>query len=437
MLQQLAKHIDTNFSFLKEKKLLIAISGGIDSVVLTHLLKQLNHTISLAHCNFQLRNDQSNLDEESVKKLGKTLNITVFSTRFETSKYASENKLSTQLAARKLRYDWFDELIKKHDFDYVLTGHHADDNLETVLINLTRGTGLDGLTGIPPVNGKIVRPLLIFSREQIEEFALKNDIKWREDASNSEIKYVRNKIRHQVIPVLKELNPSLLKAHHKTTDFLKQSQQIIVDKMEEVSAKIISKDNDLLKINISELLKLSTPKAYLYQLLKDYKFTEWNDVYKLIYAQSGKKVSTNYHTLLKDRDFLLLLHTNKKKPPENEQITIHRQTTKITSPVNLFFENDPKSTFININCILVDKNSLNYPLSIRKWETGDYFYPTGMIGKKKVSKYFKDEKLSIFEKESTWLLCTNDNEIIWIIGKRQDRRFLSSNETTELLRITN
>ena len=437
MLQQLAKHIATNFSFLKEKKLLVAISGGVDSVVLTHLLQQLNYTISLAHCNFQLRNDQSNLDEESVKELGKTLNITVFSTRFETNKYASEHKLSTQLAARKLRYNWFDDLLKKHHFDYLLTGHHADDNLETVLINLTRGTGLDGLTGIPPINGKIIRPLLVFSREQIEEFALNNGIKWREDASNSEIKYVRNKIRHQVIPVLKELNPSLLKAHQKTTNFLKQSQQIIVDKMKETSLKTVSIDGDLVKINISELLKLSNPKAYLYQLLKDYKFTEWNDVYHLIYAQSGKKVSTISHTLLKDRDFLLLLRTDNKINAENERITINKQNINITNPINLLFEDVTKKNIFDVNTIFVDKNSLNYPLYIRKWKTGDYFYPTGMLGKKKVSKYFKDEKLSVFEKNNTWLLCTNDNDIIWIIGKRQDRRFLSSNETTELLRIIN
>jgi len=174
MLQQLAKHIDHNFLFLKDKKLLIAISGGVDSVVLTHLLNQLKYDISLAHCNFQLRSDQSDLDEKFIKDLGKELEISVFSTLFETSKYAAKNKLSTQLAARKLRYNWFDELLKKHDFDYVLTGHHADDNLETVLINLTRGTGLDGLTGIPAVNRTIVRPLLIFSREKIEKFALEN-----------------------------------------------------------------------------------------------------------------------------------------------------------------------------------------------------------------------------------------------------------------------
>ncbi|SOS47717.1 tRNA lysidine(34) synthetase TilS [Tenacibaculum dicentrarchi] len=437
MLQQLAKHIDHNFLFLKDKKLLIAISGGVDSVVLTHLLNQLKYDISLAHCNFQLRSDQSDLDEKFIKDLGKELEISVFSTLFETSKYAAKNKLSTQLAARKLRYNWFDELLKKHDFDYVLTGHHADDNLETVLINLTRGTGLDGLTGIPAVNRTIVRPLLIFSREKIEKFALENNIKWREDASNAETKYLRNKIRHQVIPILKELNPSLLKAHQKTTDFLKQSQQIITDKVDEISLKIVCKQGNLLKIDISEVLKLSNPKAYLYQLLKDYKFTEWEDVHQLIYGQSGKKISSNSHILLKDRGFLLLQNIDKNKILEKEQFSIHKENTKVTSPIKLELTEVDKKTSFNKNTIFVDKILLNYPLTIRRWKTGDYFYPTGMLGKKKVSKYFKDEKLSLFDKKNIWLLCTNDDNIIWIIGKRQDRRFLPSNETTELLRIIN
>ncbi|WBX70914.1 tRNA lysidine(34) synthetase TilS [Tenacibaculum retecalamus] len=437
MLQQLAEHIDTHFSFLKEKKLLIAISGGIDSVVLTHLLHQLNFTISLAHCNFQLRDEDSNLDELSVKELANKLNIPFFSVLFETSKYAKENKLSTQIAARKLRYNWFDELIKENNFDYILTGHHADDNLETFLINLTRGTGLDGLTGIPAVNGKIVRPLLNFSREQIEIYATDNNIQWREDASNSEVKYIRNKIRHQIVPLLKELNPSLLKTHHKTTEFLKQSQQIVTDRIAEVSSKILSKKGDLLKVNILELLKLSDPKPYLFQLLKAYKFTEWNDVYNLIYAQSGKKITTNSYTLLKDRDFLLLLPTNKEDTTENERVIICNDEKRITKPIHLLFENALKNTIIDINCIFVDKNLLNYPLVIRKRKAGDYFYPTGMLGKKKVSKYFKDEKLSLFDKNNTWLLCSKDDEIIWIIGKRQDKRFLPSNKTTQLLRITN
>ena len=206
MLQKLAKHIDEQFPFLKEKKLLVAISGGVDSVVLTHLLHQLHFNISLAHCNFNLRGTESDLDEVFVKELGESLNIQTFTTHFNTNKYAVKNKLSTQLAARELRYNWFNSLSQENIFDYILTAHHADDNLETFIINLSRGTGLEGLTGIPPINENIVRPLLVFPREEIVTFAKNNNIEWREDKSNAETKYLRNKIRHQPSP---RKNPQL------------------------------------------------------------------------------------------------------------------------------------------------------------------------------------------------------------------------------------
>lgn len=436
MLQQLAKHIDEQFSFLKEKKLLIAISGGVDSVVLTHFLHQLQFNISLAHCNFQLRGKESDLDEMFVKELGKSFNIQTFTTRFNTNEYATKNKLSTQLAARELRYSWFDSLSQKNNFDYILTAHHADDNLETFLINLSRGTGLEGLTGIPPINKNIIRPLLIFSREEIVAFAKNNNIKWREDESNSETKYLRNKIRHQIVPTLKELNDSVLKNFNKTIDHLKESQQIIDDKIADITHEIVSKEGDLLKINIEKLLKLSNPKAYLYQLLKSYKFTEWNDVYNLIYAQSGKQILTKFYTLLKDRDFLLLLRTNEKSSFEKEYFIIREENKEITAPIKLQLKKVLKKTNINKENIYVDYELLNFPLKLRRWKSGDFFYPKGMIGRKKVSKYFKDEKISIVNKNKIWLLCSSKNEVIWIVGKRQDRRFLPTEKTTKLLKIS-
>ena len=436
MLQKLAKHIDEQFPFLKEKKLLVAISGGVDSVVLTHLLHQLKFDISLAHCNFQLRSEESHKDEEFVKNLGKKLNLNTYTIRFNTNEYAANNKLSTQLAARELRYSWFEKLSNEHSFSHLLTAHHADDNLETFLINLSRGTGLEGLTGIPPINGSIVRPLLVFSREEILNYAKQNNIEWREDQSNSEIKYLRNKIRHQVTPILKELNASTLKNFNKTIDHLKESQQIIDDKIEEVAHEIIAKEGDLLKINIEKLLKLSNPKPYLYQLLKPYEFKEWNDVYNLIYAQSGKQILTKNYTLLKDRDFLLLLRTSEKSSDEEEVYTIREENKEITAPIRLLLKRVQKKTDTDQKSIYVDNELLSYPLKLRRWNSGDFFYPAGMLGKKKISKYFKDEKISIINKNKIWLLCSSKNEIIWIIGKRQDRRFLPTEKTTKLLQIS-
>ena len=223
MLQKFKQHLHQNFPFLKGSKLLIAISGGIDSVVLAHLCSQLNLNFSLCHCNFNLRGQESDDDEAFVKSLVKTLKTPVYTTSFETEKYAKKNKISIQVAARNLRYTWFYELIDSKGYDYVLTAHNTNDNLETFIINLTRGTGLEGFTGIPPVNQKSIRPLLAFSRDEIILFAIKNEIIWREDKSNASVKYVRNKVRHKVIPILKELNPHVLESFQNTIEYLNES----------------------------------------------------------------------------------------------------------------------------------------------------------------------------------------------------------------------
>ncbi|WP_373941551.1 tRNA lysidine(34) synthetase TilS [Polaribacter sejongensis] len=435
MLKKLENHIHKNLPFLKDKKLLIAISGGVDSVVLAHLLSALKFNISLAHCNFNLRPIECDIDEEFVKNLGKNLNTEVFTIHFNTTKFAKENKQSTQIAARNLRYDWFNQLIEKHQFDFILTAHHADDNLETFLINLTRGAGLDGLTGIPEINGNIVRPLLKFSREEILAFVKENNIAWREDKSNASTKYIRNKIRHQILPVLKGINPSLLETFEKTTAHLKESQQIIEDKIGEISSEAIASENSISKIDISKIEKLSNPKAYLYQLLKDYNFTEWDDVADLLSAQSGKQIISKTHTLLKDRSFLLL---SKKVFSAVPKITIEidENTTIITAPIHLKIEEVQEKSIENKQTIYVDKQLLKFPLKLRRWQDGDFFYPSGMTEKKKLSKYFKDEKFSLLQKQNTWLLCNNDNAIIWIIGSRKDNRFNKNEATDELLKIS-
>jgi tRNA(Ile)-lysidine synthase len=426
MLQKLSNLIQQNFPFLKDKKLLIAISGGIDSVVLTHLLSTLNFDISLAHCNFNLRGTESDLDTVFVKDLAKKLGIHCFTTSFETERIAKENKESTQIAARNLRYSWFQEIRQENKFDYILTAHHADDNLETFLINLTRGSGLDGFTGIPEINGNIIRPLLKFSREEIEVFAKEEKISWREDHSNTSTKYVRNKIRHNILPVLKEINPSLLDTFSRTLGHLQESTQIISDRIEAVSQKVVLKENDIIKFRIDEIQQLSNPKAYVYQLLRAYSFTEFNDVYNLLSAQAGKQVFSKTHVILKDRDFLILSKrevASKRQEAQELEFHISKNTAQITDPIHLTFEEVAAQKIQNKNTIYVSKESLKFPLIVRKWRNGDYFHPTGMQGKKKLSKYFKDEKLSLLEKNNTWLLCNNNDAIIWIINRRQDSRF--------------
>jgi tRNA(Ile)-lysidine synthase len=433
MLEKLQQHLNYKFSFLKEKKLLIAISGGVDSVVLTHLFHQLNFDISLAHCNFNLRGTESDKDEFLVKELGEKLNLKTFTKSFETENFASENQLSTQVAARNLRYNWFQEISIKHQFDFVLTAHQADDNLETFLINLTRGTGLEGLTGIPELNNNILRPLLVFSRDEIENFATKNNIDWREDKSNASNKYVRNKIRNQVVPILKEINPTLLDSFQKTSDYLKESQQIIDASISDFKKKVLKEtENSNLKIDISKIQEANNPKAYLYQLLKEFGFTEWKDVTNLLTAQSGKEVHSRTHRLLKDRGFLII--SKKEEIKSNNNFLISENTLEIRSPIHLKIAAVSKMEKENKSTIYLDKNSITFPLTLRKWKYGDFFYPKGMQGKKKISKFFKDEKFSLIDKENTWLLCS-ENNIIWVIGKRQDNRFFANEKTKSILKI--
>ena len=429
-------HINNNLSILKEGKLLIAISGGIDSVVLAHLCSQMELQFSLAHCNFNLRAEESQKDEAFVVSLAETLGVELFVQHFDTEVYAKAHKCSIQMAARELRYDWFKELAQQLKFDYVLTAHHADDNLETFLINFTRGTGLNGLTGIPMVNDNIVRPLLPFSRIQIEALAKANQITWREDASNASRKYLRNKLRHEVVPILKEINPQLLDGFQNTLSHLNDTQLIVEDQLLNFKKRaIISKDDLGTTYKISEFKAVKNPKTYLFELFKNYGFTEWNDIADLLDAQSGKLVKSNSHRLIKHREFLVLTtlcHSERSEKP----LLISENDSHVETPFGalLFGEVDTISETSN-NTIYVDKDLLQFPLELRLWKAGDTFQPLGMTGKKKISKYLKDEKASLVEKENTWVLTT-DNKVVWVVGKRVDERFKVKKTTKTILKVT-
>jgi tRNA(Ile)-lysidine synthase len=446
MKSELKAHIKEHLPFLKDKKLLVAVSGGIDSVVLTHLLYKLDFEISLAHCNFSLRGKESNKDEEFVVELGEKLQIPTYTIKFDTESEATKKGISTQMAARALRYNWFSEILTKHKLDYIVTAHQKDDVIETVLINLTRGTGLDGLTGIPEINGNIVRPMLHFTRNEILIYATHKKLVWREDSSNSSIKYIRNKIRHKVVPFLKEINPNLLDTFTNTLENFKNSQEIVKDRIQNVREKTMTVINNDFHFNILELKKLNNPKIYLYELLKEFGFTEWDDVTELLDAQSGKQVFSKTHRLLKDRDSLIvseILNSN-----DTIAIEITNNTMAIDNPIALTFEkidipfdtkNHQNKVFSELfsnekDTISIDYDKLTFPLIIRKWQKGDYFFPIGLQGKKKLSKFFKDEKVSLIAKENTWLLCS-ENDIVWVIGKRLDDRFKVTKTTSCILKI--
>lgn len=432
MLEKLKIHIDTHLSFLHEKKLLVACSGGMDSVALADLLKKLNFTIALAHCNFSLRGSESDEDETFVLNLADKYSIPIFTETFETERFASEHKMSIQMAARELRYQWFEEIANDFKFDYVLTGHHADDDLETFFINLSRGTGLRGLTGIPEVNDQIIRPLKPFSRNEILEYAKKEKLYWREDSSNSKTDYLRNKIRLEVLPNYKKIGDTVVKSFQKTQENLLASQSLVEDYMALISNLVMKVVDGGYSIDIQKLQELPNTKALVYELLFPFGFTAWDDISDLLEAQSGKQIFSNSHRLIKDRDVLLVTEIVVKEFPE--EYLISEDEKEITFPINLMLNATDKIGSVDANTIYVDKDKIQFPLQLRKWREGDIFFPFGMKGNKKLSKFFKDEKLSLMAKEKIWLLLS-EQDVIWVIGLRADDRFKVTPKTENILKI--
>ena len=324
-------------------------------------------------------------------------------------------------------------LLLDKKLDYVLTAHHLDDEIETFLINLTRGTGLEGLTGIPSQNDKIIRPLLQFSREQIETFSKENHIKWREDSSNASNKYLRNKLRIEVIPRLKEVDHNLLNGFHQTQKYLNDSMALVNDYMTLIKNLVVSETEDGFEIDVLKLQDLPNTNALLYELLAPFGFTAWDDISDLLTAQSGKQIFSESHRILKNRKSLLLVENNFV---HNEAtFTIKESDTGIDTPINLKIERVDKILGYTPRIVYLDFQKLSFPLQLRKWREGDSFYPFGMKGKKKLSKFFKDEKLSLIAKEKTWVLSSG-NQIVWIVGMRSDHRFKVENQTKKILKIT-
>ena len=424
--------MDTLLPDWREKRLLLAVSGGVDSVTLVHLLKDLSCQFALAHCNFQLRGEESDEDQHFVEALAGRLELQLHQKRFDTQERRENSKGSVQMVARELRYSWFDELMDTHNYDYLLTAHHADDNLETLLINLMRGTGLRGLTGITSVSDKIFRPLLEFDKESIFQYAKKQGYYWREDSSNQKSDYLRNQLRKEVIPTLKRIKPQLLQTSGQTMKNLMGSQALLDDYVQLIANLVLTETDRGIELNIEQLKGLPHPEQLLYELLWTYGFTAWSDIVHLMDAQSGKQVFSPSHRLIKDREVLIL--SPREDEPSIGSFSIGPDTSEIDDPVNLRFSRVDQWKATNAHVAFIDEEKLDFPLEIRPWKAGDFFYPLGMSGRKKLSKFFKDEKLSLTEKENLWLLC-NGEEIVWIIGHRMDERYKVSRDTQQILKI--
>ena len=433
MLESFKKHIQNSFPELQDNHFIIACSGGLDSMVLTELCQEAGLQFSMAHCNFRLRGQESQADEDFLKEHARKLNRTIYVTHFDTLGYVNQNKVSVQMAARELRYSWFEQLLAQHEIPYLLTAHHANDNLETFLINLSRGTGIDGLTGIPAKTDILRRPLLPFTRQQLASYAEKQKLSWREDASNTDTKYLRNKIRLDIIPKLNELHPTFLDNFKNTLHYLNQTEEIASAYLRKLKEELFIEIESKFEISISKLKELNPLSTYLYGLFNEYGFKELENLEALLDGMSGKQLVSNTHILVKNRDVLLLSSIDIEGEKEQE-FSINEDVVMLNHPLSLKFSIVPER-YDNIEKeIFVQKNTLKYPLVIRKWKKGDYFYPIGLNHKKKLAKFFKDEKVDILSKEKIWLLCSNE-QIVWVIGMRADHRFRVEDSNQDILKI--
>lgn len=432
MLKEFKQHIEKRFPELVNHPFLLACSGGVDSVVMAHLCARISKNFALAHCNFNLRGKASDEDEKFVQILARNLKVKYYSKHFETTSYVNETKVSLQMAARELRYGWFAQLMKEEGYKKLVTAHQSDDNLETFIINLSRGTGIEGLRGIPEKTLSIARPLLRFSREQLLTFAREQQIIWREDASNADTKYLRNRIRHEIVPQLRDLHPTFDKNFSKTLEYLAGSAAILDNHTKELKNRLFEKEKDHIKITIERLIELKPLKPYLHALFRDYGFSEWDDLHGLLTTLSGKEVRSGTHRLIKDRNCLLLqeLAIN-----ENQKQEYFLDNESAEFPIPLVLTSVEKIDKSSKKILYLDKETLNDRLSVRKWKKGDYFYPLGMKGKKKLSKFFKDEKMDTISKEAQWLLCSGE-DIVWVIGRRADDRFKVTDKTQTILKFS-
>lgn len=434
LIESFRSFIAQHHLFSSRDRLLIAVSGGVDSVVLCELCHQTGYSFEIAHCNFQLRGEESLRDEKFVQSLGGKYQVKVWVRHFDTAHYASSNKLSIQEAARDLRYNWFNELLQENDLSFLLTAHHLDDSIETSMMNFFKGTGIAGLRGILPRQGKIIRPLLFAGKQELQDYAMNQSLQWVEDSSNESDKYTRNYFRHQVIPFIQKIYPGAEKNLAQNLARFRDTELLYQQAIEGYKKKLLTVKENEVHIPVLKLQQVVPLTTVLYEIIREFGFgpSQTNEVVALLQSDSGRYVQSLTHRIIRNRAWLIIVPV---KTEEASVIPIEK-TGQYDFPagrLELLPAKDGKpETDMNIACL--DAASIRFPLILRPWKTGDYFYPLGMTKKKKLARFFIDQKLSLPEKENSWVL-EMDKKIVWVIGRRIDDRFKIKETTKEILRI--
>ena len=417
----------------------MAVSGGLDSMVMLDLFRHSSYAFAVAHVNFQLRGLESDADETFVKAKCLQWKIPFYSTRYDTNNYATQHGVSIQLAARELRYTWFRQLKQEHGFDWIATGHHQNDSIETVLLNLTKGTGLDGILGIPEKINDIIRPILFAGQEEIRKYAADAGITWREDESNQTDNYQRNFIRHQVVPRLKEINPSLETTFARTLEKLQGSSSLISVALDSWKEKFLSEKTGQVLFNksgFSAVYSTAHNTLLLWELVKEFGFNydQCQEIIRALHHQPGKRFLSTTHTLVIDRENLIL--TKHSIELAETQIKSNQQIASLGSrTLQLELIACPIQISASKTLAVVDANRTSYPLVWRKWKPGDYFFPLGMKQRKKISDFLIDEKVPLPDKESVTVL-TSSGEIVWVVGYRLDDRFKLTEKTAQAIQLS-
>jgi tRNA(ile)-lysidine synthase len=437
-LRKLNNFINKNNLLSGNRKLLVAVSGGIDSVVLLDMLVRCGYRCAVAHCNFHLRSNESDNDEQFVRALVQKYDIPLFVRQFDTIQTAKNDNISIEMAARKLRYDWFEELVKNNDFQSVAVAHHKNDNTETVLLNMARGSGLQGLAGIRARRGAVVRPLLCFDREEIELYAKLNNIEHCTDRTNTDTEFQRNRIRHNIIPEFLAINNNFVEQIDRFAAIMREYNDFFDYEIKKHKTDIVNYQPHKTEIDIPLLLEKRFARIILFDIIKDINLpvSILDEIDKLIHSQTGKYITIYNKRIIKNRDKLLIVD---EVDNSDEIYNIHPETRHTEQPVEMRLDVLEAKEISTLKCrestALIDYDRLTFPLTVRHWQHGDRFIPLGMKGYKKLSDFFVDQKIDIAEKRNIFILTDANGQIIWIISHRLDNRFRITENTKRVLRI--